>query len=172
MKNKTFDTKRDDSSIYTDPQTITVPISHSAPNQLPAAASAILIVAINARYSHCSYAARTLKINLLELEPQCAIMETELIVTPFQLASQIIECNPRIVAFSIYLWNIRLIEATARILSAIAPQIKRIAGGPELTPDYSNASLFHQCIIGEGESGLRESCQSWLDNPGTTLPRL
>ncbi|MDD2600500.1 MAG: DUF4080 domain-containing protein [Kiritimatiellae bacterium] len=172
MKNKTLDPKLDDASVCTGPQVTAIPISLSASNHLPAGKSPILIVAINARYSHCSYAARTLKINLRELKPQCTIMETELIVTPFQLASQIVECNPRIVVFSTYLWNIRLIEATARILSAVAPQIKRIAGGPELTPDYSNATLFHQCIIGEGESGLRESCQAWLDNPGATLPRI
>lgn len=132
----------------------------------------ILIIAINARYSHCSYAARTLKINLLELEQECSIMETELIVTPFQLASQIVECNPQIAVFSIYLWNVRLVEATARILDAIAPHIKRVAGGPELTPDYSNATLFHQCIVGEGETGLRESCRIWLKNPQAILPQV
>jgi len=162
----------DDASTSTDPPATAVLIAKPAANRLTTGAYSILIIAINARYSHCSYAARTLKINLLELEQQCSIMETELIITPFQLASQIVECNPRIVVFSVYLWNIRLIEATARILNAVAPQIKRIAGGPELTPDYSNAALFHQCVIGEGESGLRQSCRSWLDNPQAILPRV
>ncbi len=115
-------------------------------------------------------AARTLKANLLELENQSSLLETELTITPLQLAAQVAECNPRIALFSIYLWNVRLCEATAAILRTIAPQIRRIAGGPELTADYSNASLFDQCIIGEGETALRESCRAWLADPQTTLP--
>ncbi len=130
----------------------------------------ILLIAVNARYSHCSYAARTLKANLLELENQSSLLETELTITPLQLAAQVAECNPRIALFSIYLWNVRLCEATAAILRTIAPQIRRIAGGPELTADYSHASLFDQCIIGEGETALRESCRAWLADPQTTLP--
>ena len=123
----------------------------------------ILLIAVNARYSHSSYSVRTLKANLRELESECCIHEVELSITPLQLASYIAEKNPKIAGFSIYLWNVRIIEATARILKKIVPEIKLVAGGPELTTDYKNAELFDLCITGEGESALREYCRSELE---------
>ena len=136
----------------------------------PPASSSILLIAINARFSHSSYSVRTLKANLHELEDECEFLETELCITPVQLVAQITERDPKIVGFSIYLWNVHLFEAAARILKKIAPQIKLVAGGPELTIDYPNTDLFDLCILGEGETTLRESCRSWLNNPAAKLP--
>ncbi|MFO7937237.1 MAG: radical SAM protein [Kiritimatiellia bacterium] len=135
----------------------------------PLAARSILLIAVNARYSHSSYSVRTLKANLQELEKYCEIYEAEISITPFQLAAHIVEAGPTVAGFSVYLWNIRIIEATARILRKVAPEIKLIAGGPELTPDYKNADLFDLCIIGEGESALREYCNENIEKcrPGT-----
>ena len=132
----------------------------------------ILLIAVNARYSHSSYAARTLKANLLGLEKECGIIEADLRITPIQLAEQIVELNPKIALFSIYLWNLRIIEAAARILQITAPHIKRIAGGPELTENYKNADLFDQCIIGEGERALHKTCWSLIKDPDKELPRI
>lgn len=122
----------------------------------------ILLTSVNARYSHSSYAVRSLKANLRELEDLCAIQEVDLTINALQLASDIAENSPRIAGFSIYLWNLRVIETAARILKQIAPQIKLVAGGPELTIHYENADLFDLCIIGEGESALREYCRAEL----------
>lgn len=122
----------------------------------------ILLVAVNARYSHCSYAARSLRANLGPLSDRAALLETDLDVTPLQLAEQVVGRSPRIVGFSVYLWNVRLVEAAARILRAVAPQLRLLAGGPELTPDYANAALFDAVVVGEGETAFRRLCESWL----------
>ncbi len=124
----------------------------------------ILLVAVNARYSHSSYSVRSIKANLAELEKQCVILEADLAITPLQLATYVIEKQPAVIGFSVYLWNVRIIEATARILRKAAPQIKLVAGGPELTADYANADLFDLCIIGEGESAMREYCRKHIGN--------
>ena len=50
----------------------------------------ILIVAINARYSHCSFAALTLKANLGPYRDDSAILEADLTVLPVQLAADIL----------------------------------------------------------------------------------
>jgi radical SAM superfamily enzyme YgiQ (UPF0313 family) len=122
----------------------------------------ILLVAVNARYSHCSHAARSLRANLGPLSDRAALLETDLDVTPLQLAEQVVGRSPRIVGFSVYLWNVRLVEAAARILRAVAPQLRLLAGGPELTPDYANAALFDAVVVGEGETAFRRLCESWL----------
>ena len=134
------------------------------------ATSDILLVAANARYSHCAYAARSLMANLGEFGASARILETDLDITPLQLASQIVEAHPRIVGFSVYLWNVRLIEATARILRAVAPHLRLIAGGPELTVDYPQASLFDAVIVGEGETAFRTFCENHLSPTSVLRP--
>ena len=130
----------------------------------------ILLVAVNARYSHASYSARTLQANLGPFANETAILETDLDVTPIQIAEQIALYHPQIVGFSVYLWNVRVVEAVARILRTVLPQTRLIAGGPELTPEYANASLFDSVIIGEGETAFRDICVRYLSN--TTTDRL
>ena len=119
----------------------------------------ILLVAVNARYSHCSYAARSLQANLGLLAESATILETDLDITPLQLASQIVEARPHVVGFSVYLWNVRLVEAVARILRAVVPHVRLVAGGPEMTTDYPSAALFDAVIVGEGEIAFRAFCE-------------
>ncbi len=132
----------------------------------------ILLVAVNARYSHCAYAARSLQANLGRLSGRSKIIETDLEITPLQLASQIVETRACIVGFSVYLWNVRLVEAVARILRAVAPHLRLVAGGPELTPGHpaAFASLFDALIIGEGETAFRTLCEGWLEPSADLRP--
>jgi len=132
--------------------------------------SDILLVAANARYGHCAYAARSLLANLGEFAGAARILETDLDITPLQLASLVSEASPRIAGFSVYLWNVRLIESTARILRAVAPHLRLIAGGPELTADYPQASLFDAVIVGEGETAFRTFCEKHLSPTSGLCP--
>ena len=132
----------------------------------------ILLVAINARYSHASYSARTLLANLGVLANEAAILESDLDVTPIQIAEQIARHHPRIVGFSVYLWNVRLVEAIARILRTVLPQTLLIAGGPELTSEYANASLFDTVVIGEGETAFRNICPRYLSHAPHDQPHI
>ena len=131
---------------------------------MTAAAADILLVAVNARYSHCAFAARTLLANLGSLAASARMLEADLEITPLQLAARIVESHPRIVGFSIYLWNVRLIEATARILRTVAPHLRLVAGGPELTVNYASPTLFETIIIGEGETAFRTLCEAGNGN--------
>ena len=135
-------------------------------------ATPILLVSVNARYSHASYAIRTLRSNLGALAEVTAYLETDLDVTPIQLAEQIAQCKPRIVGFSVYLWNRLLVEATARILRVAHPEIICIAGGPELveTETPSAEKLWDTVITGEGESAFRSCCEAIFRAPSSESP--
>ncbi len=122
----------------------------------------VLLVAVNARYSHCSFSVRSLKANLGELASATHILEVDLEITPLQLAARIAAVGARIVGFSTYLWNVEIVEATARILRLTTPQTHLVAGGPEMTPEYLNGALFDCVIVGEGESALRQFCRTKL----------
>lgn len=126
--------------------------------------ASILFVAVNARYSHASFAVRTLKANLGPLADSAAFLETDLDITSIQLAEQIVRHHPKVVAFSIYLWNRRVIEATAHILRHAHPHIRLLAGGPELTPNDPACARFDAVVFGEGEAAVRALCEHALNH--------
>ena len=99
----------------------------------------ILLVAVNARYSHCAFAARSLIANLGALAPRASLLECDLEITPLQLAQRILAYSPRVVSFTTYLWNVRLVEATARIPQGIARRV--CSRRSELTADYPHTDL-------------------------------
>jgi radical SAM superfamily enzyme YgiQ (UPF0313 family) len=105
-----------------------------------------------------------LRANLGVLAEVTAYLETDLDVTPIQLAEQIAQHKPRIVGFSVYLWNRLLVEATVRILRVAHPEIACIAGGPELVDSVTPPAerLWDTVIIGEGETAFRSCCETIL----------
>ncbi len=128
----------------------------------------LLFVAVNAKYTHPAYAARSLRANLppgIEAD----ILEADLAATPFQLAEAIHARRPTRLAFSTYLWNAPLLRQTARIIRRIAPDLPILFGGPEITPD--TAPRYQDCadflLIGEGETILPQ----WALNPAA-FPRV
>lgn len=128
-----------------------------------------LLVSVNARYSHASFAVRTLRANLGPWRADSDFLETDLAVTPLELAEQILARRPEFVCFCVYLWNVRTVTAAARILRLAAPSLRLLAGGPELTPEFPERALFDALILGEGELALpkllAESCSLRLPHP-------
>ena len=65
------------------------------------------------------------------------------------LAQKIMEHQPELVAFSVYVWNRLVLEKTAELLTA--NKVITIAGGPEITAHPEIFSVFDRIITGEGE---------------------
>jgi hypothetical protein len=129
--------------------------------------SDILLVAVNARYGHCSFAARCLVANLGAWRERAEILETDLDVAPFQLAAEIASRQPRVAGFSVYLWNAGVVRETLSILQRVAPGIRLVVGGPEIAPETADAWLpmADAAVVGEGETAFRQICeQEMLDN--------
>lgn len=129
-----------------------------------AVGSVIVIVAINARYSHCAYGVRTLAANLGTLQKQAEIVEADTSVQPFQLAAALAARRPAVVGFSVYLWNAATVRETALILRQVSPQACIILGGPEIVASdgarWSGAA--DALVVGEGESAFRGLCAEAL----------
>jgi radical SAM superfamily enzyme YgiQ (UPF0313 family) len=123
---------------------------------------AILIVAINARYGHCSFAGRSLLANLGPLQPGAGLIETDLDVSPFQLAADILAHRPGIVGFSVYLWNVCTVRDTLAILRQVEPELRVVLGGPEIVAENASTwrGLADDLVVGEGETAFRRLCES------------
>lgn len=130
----------------------------------------ILLIAINARHSHCSHAGRTLIANLGSLRPCARLLEFETDSQPLQIAACIAVEAPRIAAFPVYLWNTRLVRDILAILARVAPDIKVALGGPEIVPGCVAQwqGLADALVRGEGELALRDWCRTTLGIDGRT----
>jgi radical SAM superfamily enzyme YgiQ (UPF0313 family) len=109
-----------------------------------------ILVAIDAKYIHQNLAVRSLMANttfLVELK------EFTIKDDPKRIAAALMEEQPDVLGFSVYLWNVRLVES---ILSLIRPNMhaKIVLGGPEVTYDdarWIETNLADYVVLGEGE---------------------
>lgn len=127
--------------------------------------SRILLTTLNARYSHSSLALRYLKANLGEWAAETSLLEFTIHENPQQIAERLLRERPEIIGFSIYLWNVSETHAVVSILRLIAPQVKLIAGGPEVS--FANdlppiAEQLDHIITGPGEISFPQLCQQLL----------
>jgi hypothetical protein len=121
----------------------------------------LIFSTFNARYSHTALALRCLRANLGVLHEQSAIVEFDIRLAPFTAAERLLEQDPKIILFSVYIWNIDIISETVTVLRSIAPHVKIIIGGPEVSYEYEDLSLFKNAdvlIRGEGEEVIENIC--------------
>jgi len=124
----------------------------------------IVLVALNARYSHCAYGARSLLANLGPLRGRAELIETDIRAQPFQLAAEIAARRPAVAGFSVYLWNASIVRETALILRRVSPLTRIVLGGPEIVPGDAArwAGAADALVTGEGETAFRELCAEAL----------
>lgn len=125
----------------------------------------IVFTTFNARYSHTALALRCLRANLGDLHDRSVIVEFEHTLNPQVAAEKLLKHNPEIILFSVYIWNLTVTTETVAILRTIRPEIKIVIGGPEVSHDYQELSLFQKAdhlICGEGESVIEKFCRDLL----------
>ncbi len=125
----------------------------------------ILLTTLNARYMHTAFGLRYLQANLGELKEQSKIIEFTIQELPINIIEKLLAQQPKIIGFSVYIWNIAEISKVVAMLKQIAPDISIILGGPEVShyPDMPSVTgLADYIISGAGEVSLPELCQQIL----------
>jgi len=125
----------------------------------------IIFSTFNARYSHTALALRCLRANLGVLHDRSEIIEFEHARNPQTAAEKLLDLNPQIILFSVYIWNLTVTTETVGILRTLRPELKIVIGGPEVSHDYEKLSLFKKAdhlILGEGEEVIEEVCRVLL----------
>ena len=127
--------------------------------------SDIVLLALNARWSHASFALRCLKANLGPLQQRCLLLERTIEDRPADVVERVLALAPRIVGLSVYIWNANEMLAIARLLRALRPDIVVVVGGPEVSHEVDEqelTALAHHVIKGEGEGAFRTLCEHLL----------
>lgn len=125
----------------------------------------ILLATLNARYMHTAFALRYLYANLAELQARAAIEEFTIHERAIDIAERLLEQEPVIIAFSVYIWNIEETTAVVRLLKQIKPEVNIIVGGPEVSfagdlPPLAESVDY--IITGPGEKSFYELCRQLL----------
>ena len=125
----------------------------------------ILLTTLNARYMHTAFGLRYLHANMGKLHTQTKIIEFTIQELPINIVETLLRSQPKIIGFSVYIWNIAEITKTVAMLKQIAPDVIVVLGGPEVShyPDVPNVTKLADYIIsGPGEYSFKTLCQQIL----------
>lgn len=131
----------------------------------------ILLCTINAKYVHASLGLRYLRANLIELRPRSSILEFTISQSPSEIVESIIEKDPKIVGFGVYIWNLEITEKVVDQIKKLCPDILIILGGPELSHGDGTEDICQlaDCTVsGEGDLAFRKICRDFFE--GTRPP--
>ncbi|MEB8433591.1 DUF4080 domain-containing protein [Cocleimonas sp. KMM 6892] len=126
----------------------------------------IILCTLNARYIHSAFGLRYLYANLGELQSQTILKEFTIHERPIDVVEKLLESNPKIIGFSVYIWNVTEIGETVAILKQVAPEVSIVLGGPEVShlPDKPECvDLADYIIKGPGEISFRVLCEQVLN---------
>jgi len=132
----------------------------------------IILTTFNARYSHASLGLRYLLANMGKLQPVTELVEFTLALAAEDAAERLLEADPKIIGFGVYLWNTELTLATVRILKAVAPHIHIVVGGPEVSYECEQQTLCKisdYVITGAADKRFAELCDEILSGEAPEL---
>ncbi|MHC8516227.1 B12-binding domain-containing radical SAM protein [Sporosarcina sp. ITBMC105] len=119
----------------------------------------IVLTTLNAKYIHTNLAIRSLK---AFAQPEYEPILTEYTIKDpiLNIVADIHHKKPKIVGFSLYIWNIEESLKVIRTLKKTNPDLIIIAGGPEVTYDYDKwlekVPEIDVIVIGEGERTFKQ----------------
>ena len=134
--------------------------------------SDIVLCTLNARHAHASLALRYLQANLGALQPRSVIVEFVIGARTETLVEKLLAHRPRIVALSVYIWNVDETTRLVAVLKRVAPEVKVILGGPEVSHEYDQqriVQLADHLVTGPGELAFTRLCGQLLDGPAPLM---
>ncbi len=114
----------------------------------------IVLTTLNARFAHAAFGLRYLAANLGEFRKDASILEFEASMAPVDVVAKLLEAEPRIIGFGVYVWNVRQLTEVVEILKRLRPQITVIVGGPEVSHEWEAqriVELADYLITGEAD---------------------
>ena len=132
----------------------------------------IILTTLNARYAHASLGLRYLLANMGQLQEQTMIQEFVIGTRTSDIVEKLLANHPAIIGFGVYIWNI---DETTKIIAQIkrlAPEVKIIIGGPEVSHEPEQQAIVAMAdylITGWGETTFPKLCHAILHGPAPIM---
>lgn len=127
----------------------------------------IILSTLNAKYIHASLGLRYLFANMGGLKTITALREFTINQRAIDIAESLLAEKPAIIAFGIYIWNVRQTTELIALIKTIAPGTTVIIGGPEVSYEYEDTAIFNDCdflITGQADLAFKDLCTNLLDS--------
>lgn len=127
----------------------------------------IILTTLNAKYIHASLGLRYLYANLGEFQNHCEVKEFTIKTRAIDIVEQLLETNPKIIGIGVYIWNTVETLAVVSQLKTIAPDIKIILGGPEVSYETESQELLNfadYVVTGAADLSFYQLCKDIFNN--------
>ena len=130
----------------------------------------VLLTAINAKYIHSNLAVYSLKACAARYGEQIELAEFTINQYEDDILQEIYRKKPDILAFSCYIWNMRLVLELMENIRLVLPETKIWLGGPEAS--YDGEALMEEhpeidlIMVGEGERTFQALMDYYLGGHG------
>lgn len=133
----------------------------------------IVLATLNARFIHASLGLRCLLANMDRhgrpgLREQTLLCEFTLAQKPVHIVEQLLALRPQVIGLGVYIWNAVPTLQLVRLLKALAPSIKIVLGGPEVSHEVDQQEicrLADHVVTGWGDVSFPRLCRDLLDGP-------
>ena len=139
----------------------------SVNHEIDKASPKIVLATLNARYFHTSFGLRYLYANLKDLQEFCEIKEFIIQTRAIDIVEQILAEKPDIVGFGVYIWNIVETTDVVSLLKVIAPEIRIVLGGPEVSYETEQQSIVASAdyvLTGPADLSFYQLCKDIINN--------
>ena len=122
----------------------------------------LLLCAVNAKFIHTNLAVYNLAAYAKDSGMDICLSEYTINNRTEEILKELYRQKADIIAFSCYIWNIKMILELAEGLHKVLPETEIWLGGPEVSYDAADVLAKYPAIsvvmMGEGEETFRELC--------------
>ncbi|MBP6529118.1 MAG: DUF4080 domain-containing protein [Burkholderiales bacterium] len=130
---------------------------------------ALVLSTLNARYAHASLGLRYLFANLDEdIRAETRIVEFVIGSKTEVLVEQLLALDAKAIGFGVYIWNVEETTKLIAMLKAVAPQIKVVIGGPEVSYETAEQRIYQLAdyvVTGQGDVTFNKLARALLHGP-------
>ncbi|WP_232695755.1 B12-binding domain-containing radical SAM protein [Brevibacillus daliensis] len=134
----------------------------------------IVLTTLNAKFIHSSLALRLLRSYTKPHYPDIELVEYTINDLMINIVGDIYKRKPDLLAFSVYIWNIRETLDVISNIKKICPDIPIVLGGPEVSYDTDHWMRNHKdidvIVMGEGEAAFLDLCNTYNEARQTGNP--
>lgn len=115
----------------------------------------IILTAIGSKYIHTALGLRSISAYAAAQGIKTELIEDSVQTPLLSVLTEITAKEPDVVGLSVHIWNKNYVYSLIRLLRKVTPQVKIIAGGPEVA--FEPERIFEECpqidyiVMGEGE---------------------